>query len=225
MMIELRDVWHSYGVQGVWVLKGVSATFREGEQVLVVGHNGSGKTTLLKIASLLMRPTRGRIAVDGEDFWAIDAGLQSRIRRSVVYVHEKPIMLRGTAVDNVLYPLTVRGVPRDRALAIAMDVLRRLGIEDLASANAKRLSAGQSQLVSIARALAAKPRILFLDEPFAHLDREKRAVLAKVLAEEAELGTGIVLTSHSIEYADMLKIDRVLVMENGSIAEVMEKRW
>lgn len=218
MIIELNNVWHRYEGSKKWVLREVSLVFREGETVLITGHNGSGKTTLLKVASFILKPLHGKIYVDKEDFWRLSEEDKLRIRRSIVYVHEKPIMLRGSVVYNVAYPLLLRGCLEDKALGKAMYVLKKLGAEDLAEIDARKLSAGQMQLISIARALILEPKMVFLDEPFAHLDVENQRLLMEIIKEEVSKGNGVVITSHSnyIEYKDL---KRLIVIKDGMIVE------
>ncbi|MEM1645557.1 MAG: energy-coupling factor ABC transporter ATP-binding protein [Ignisphaera sp.] len=218
MIIELKDVWYKYEGSKKWALQGVSVSFREGETVFIIGHNGSGKTTLLKLASFILKPVHGKVYVDHQDFWDLDEEIKLRVRRNVVYVHEKPVILRGSVIYNVIYPLILRGYSEDQATEIAMKILEKLGIEDLAKMNAKKLSAGQLKLISIARAFAIKPKIIFLDEPFVHLDKERKMVLTEIIKEEICNGRGVVLTSHGdyLRYIDPIKI---IVLENGKIIE------
>lgn len=221
MDIELRDVWYRYGRSVEWALQGVSIVFRGGEVTHITGHNGSGKTTLLKIASLIYRPIRGLILVNGEEFWMLEEGKKTEIRRRAVYVHEKPILLKGTALDNVMYGLLIRGVDRERAREKSLDILSLLNIEGLANTPIQKLSTGQAQLVAIARALAVEPKTLFLDEPFAHLDREKRDVLIDVLKRFRLRGLGIVISSHTTDVVELGRHRRI-VLERGAIASISE---
>jgi len=216
LIIELRDVWFTYPGSREPALRGVSIAIRSGEAVLVQGPNGSGKTTLLKIIALLYRPSRGSVLVDGEEYWGRDPSTRLRIRRRVVYVHEKPILLRRSVLENVLLGLRIRGV--EDAEERALRVLRELGIEELAKRSWRELSAGQAQLVSIARALAVEPEILLLDEPLAHLDRDRRAVLVEVLRRLKRSGVGIVIASHwpRSEVVD-LGLDKVFEMSGGAL--------
>ncbi|MEZ0393702.1 MAG: energy-coupling factor ABC transporter ATP-binding protein [Desulfurococcaceae archaeon] len=215
-MIELVGVWYSYGGSS-WALRDVSASFGEGELVAVVGPNGAGKSTLLKIASLIYRPARGAVLVDGADFWSLGREGRERARRDVVYVHERPILVRGTALYNVSLGLVLRGVDRGHAERRALEVMEELGIAGLAHRSASALSAGQAQLVAIARALALEPRHLFLDEPFAHLDRRARRALSELLRRRVEEGMGMAMAGH--EGLELLRISRKLVVEEGAIVE------
>lgn len=221
MNIELVNVWYRYGRVEDWALRGISISFRSGEVIYIDGPNGSGKTTLLKIASLIYRPLQGSVLVDKNDFWNLDENRKTLIRRRVIYVHDKPILLRGTVLDNVAYGLNIRGIDRESALDTSMSILSALGIDSLANIPIQRLSTGQAQLVAIARALAINPEILFLDEPFSNLDREKRLVLISTLNKFRARGMGIVFSSHNADVMELGKHRRV-VLEDGIIIDAYE---
>ena len=217
-MIELQSIWFRYPRQRSWALRNVSLVLNRNEYVAVVGPNGSGKTTLLKIASLIYRPVEGKVLVDNRDFWSIDSDERLSIRRRVTYVHEKPVLLRGSVLHNIAYGLLIRGISREKALEKAKSMLKIFNLEYLIDRNSRELSAGEAQLVAIARALVLDPDIVFLDEPFAHLDREKRNILIEVLKNYREKGTGFVIATHN-EYMLSSIIDRVLVLEEGVLVE------
>ncbi len=221
MNIELINVWYRYSKSKDWALKEISITFRSSEIVYIDGHNGSGKTTLLKIASLMYRPTKGFITINNKNFWSLNEEKKTLFRRRVVYVHEKPILLRGTVLDNILYGLRIRGIDIEEALDISLNILSMFGIDDLINKPIQKLSTGQAQLVAIARALAVKPDILFLDEPFSNLDKEKRKAVINILNEFQTKGMGIVFSSHNIDI-DGLSRYRRIVLENGVIASIYE---
>ncbi len=214
--IELRGVWHMYPGSGRWALRDVSLEVAEGRILAVVGPNGSGKTTLLKIAGTLYRPTRGTLRLWGSDFWAVDGDERLRLRRLVVYVHEKPVLVRGTALHNVAYGLLLRGAPPEEALSRARRVLERMGAGELAGRERGQLSAGEAQLISILRAVAAEPRVLLLDEPTAHLDLEKRRRLASLIRELRGRGMGVVVATHDYLLARSIA-DEVVVVEEGRL--------
>ncbi len=214
--IELRGVWHAYPGSRRWALEGVDLEIREGRILAVVGPNGSGKTTMLRLAGTLYRPTRGTVRLWGSDFWASDGSQRLRLRRLVVYVHEKPVLVRGTALHNVAYGLLLRGYPSEEALERARSVMERMGVAGLASRERGQLSAGEAQLVSILRAVAAEPRVLLLDEPTAHLDLEKRRRLASLLRELRDRGMGVVVATHDYLLARRVA-DEAVVLEEGRI--------
>lgn len=189
-MLELREVWFRYP-KGTWVLRGVNLRLERGEIVLVTGPNGSGKTTLLKIAAGLLKPQRGVVLVDGI--------LQGRpeARGLTVYVHETPVIARGSVLYNVALGLILRGEAKQEALERAREILGLIGLESLGSVDARRLSRGLQARVAIARALAVRPAYLLLDEPTAHLDRRARHQLLALLEEiVAKSEMGILVASH-----------------------------
>ncbi|OWJ54865.1 energy-coupling factor ABC transporter ATP-binding protein [Pyrodictium delaneyi] len=223
-MIRLKDVWYRYSDNN-WVLRGIDVEIREGEVLAIVGPNGAGKTTLMKIAAGIYRPLRGRVEAWGRDLWEAPGAERLALRRRIVYVHERPILIRGTVLDNIAYGLRIRGLDREKAQRRALEAARLLGIDGLLDRPATGLSRGQQQLVAIARALAVEPKILLLDEPFAHLDREKRRLLLNVLEKLASSGTGAAIATHDTYLAARIASRAVLVengkAETGSIDELL----
>ncbi|ALL01964.1 ABC-type cobalt transport system, ATPase component [Pyrodictium delaneyi] len=223
-MIRLKDVWYRYSDNN-WVLRGIDVEIREGEVLAIVGPNGAGKTTLMKIAAGIYRPMRGRVEAWGRDLWEAPGAERLALRRRIVYVHERPILIRGTVLDNIVYGLRIRGLDREKAQRRALEAARLLGIDGLLDRPATGLSRGQQQLVAIARALAVEPKILLLDEPFAHLDREKRRLLLNVLEKLASSGTGAAIATHDTYLAARIASRAVLVengkVETGSIDELL----
>ena len=213
--VELVDIWFRYPNTAMFSLRGVSVTFRSGEFTVVRGLNGAGKTTLLKVASLIYRPSAGRVLVDGGDYWSLDEGRRLGKRREVVYVHERPVLIRGRVLDNVVYGLRLRGVSEGEALEVCREVMEELQLWELRDVDVRKLSAGQAQLVAIARALVLKPKLLYLDEPLAHLDEERRLLLLKTLERARERGTGVVVASH--QDLGGLGADRVVVLNEGKV--------
>jgi tungstate transport system ATP-binding protein len=216
--IELRGVWHHYPGASSWALKGISAEFSSGGITLVSGHNGSGKTTLLKIAALIYRPSCGEVTVDGRGFWMLEEAEKIMVRRRIAYIHEKPILMRGSVLENIAYPLRIRELSQGDAARKAGEVMGELGLTGLADKSAKELSAGQSQLVAIARALVAEPELILLDEPFAHLDSRKSELVARALQARRRNGVGIVIASHGRgELPEELGPDKIMALEDGRV--------
>lgn len=221
MIIALEGVWYSYPGQKGWALRGASLLLKGGELIAVVGPNGSGKTTLLKTAGLLLKPQRGRVLIDGLDYWRQPREARQSIRRKIVYVHEKPIMLRGSVEYNVAYGLLLRGYSGEEALEKAREVLEKLGGERLAGKDARSLSLGEAQLVSIARALAVSPRVLLLDDPLSGLDLEKQGLLLDLLEEYREDGACIVMATHDMQASK--RADTIFRINMGRVlVEAME---
>lgn len=218
MSIRLSNVWFRYDPRNNWVLKEINYEFKEGRTYVVVGPNGSGKTTLLKVASLIYRPQKGDVITWGRNLWVLERNEALKLRRKVVYVHEKPILLRGTVTYNVAFGLTLRGVSRDEAENTAERTIREFGLSYLLYKKHNELSAGEAQLISIIRAIILKPNIIFLDEPLAHLDINKREKIINIINELRNSGTGIVIATHDLYLAKLVS-DEALCLEGGVILE------
>lgn len=219
--IELRNIWYRYPGMTAWALENVSAELKSGRVILISGHNGSGKTTFLKIAALLYKPLRGEIMVDGQSFWKMNEIEKIMIRRRIAYVHERPILIRGSVLENITYPLKIRGLDSRDAVERVGRIMKELGLMKLADKSAKKLSAGQSQLIAIARAIAAEPELILLDEPFAHLDSRRAEFVAAALRERGKNGTGIVIASHGRgELPDILEPDEIITLEEGRVKKL-----
>ena len=208
-------MWFRYPSTTRFSLTGISTSFRSGELTLVRGPNGAGKTTLLKVAGLVYRPSAGRVVVDGEDFWSLDENRRLVRRREVVYVHERPVLIRGRVLDNVVYGLRLRGVGGSGAVELCREVMEELQLWELRDVDVRKLSAGQAQLVAVARALVLEPKLIYLDEPLAHLDEERRLLLLKTLERIRRRGAGVVVASH--QDLEGLGVDRVVVLSDGRL--------
>ncbi|MCL7388213.1 MAG: energy-coupling factor ABC transporter ATP-binding protein [Thaumarchaeota archaeon] len=215
-MIELKNVSFAYVSEDV--LRNVNLAFGPGVTA-IIGPNGSGKTTLLKLAAAIYRPRVGEILIDGVNPWSASETVKLLARRNVVYVHEKPIMLRGSVADNVAYGLRVRNVPAEEVAARTEEVLELLGIKHLAHEKAQTLSAGQQQKVALARALAVRPKNLLLDEPTANLDKNGWETFIELIKELAREGVCIAIATHDRLLA-MRLADRIALVENKIVTFV-----
>jgi putative ABC transport system ATP-binding protein len=190
-----------------------------GEEIsLVMGPSGSGKTTLLTMLGGLLHPTEGRIEIDGTDVTALGKRDLARFRRETVgFVFQTFNLLETlTAQENVEIALNVAGVTGERAHARATELLVAADLRDRLDFRARDLSGGEKQRVSIARALANRPRLLLADEPTANLDshqgREVMELLRRLAKEE---GCGVVAVSHDTRLRGIA--DHVLLLEDGRI--------
>ncbi|MEO3993403.1 MAG: energy-coupling factor ABC transporter ATP-binding protein [Desulfurococcaceae archaeon TW002] len=215
--VELSNVWFQYPNTRKWVLKDVSVSIENNELLVVTGPNGSGKTTLLKIISLIYEPSRGSVVVNQRNFWELSNSEKISIRRKITYVHEKPVILRGSVLYNVAYGLIVRGHEKEEALKKSREMLEELGLQDYALRSAHELSIGEAQLVALARALVLNPETLVLDEPFAHLDSKKKEALTKLLKKKIEEGISVVISSHQSDYLRNLNVSKIISLEDGKI--------
>lgn len=189
---------------------------QSGELVAVVGPTGAGKSTLLRVVHLLERPARGTVRWHGEAV-AWPAPLATRQRIAMAF--QDPLLFAGTVADNVAYGLEVRGTRRAAAGARVAELLGLLGIAHLAGRRATTLSGGEAQRAALARALAAAPELLLLDEPLASLDAPVRERLrGELVAIVRGQRLTCVWVTHDQEEAFAVA-DRVVVLEAGRIAQ------
>ncbi|MFI8526928.1 sulfate/molybdate ABC transporter ATP-binding protein [Promicromonospora sukumoe] len=194
----------------------------DGETVALLGPNGAGKSTLLSIAAGLLRPRDGRVTLDDRTLTHVEAG---RTRtwvpphaRQVALLAQDPLLFPHLSVrHNIAFGPRSRGVPQRTAVAEADRWLDRIGLPDLGGRRPAAVSGGQAQRVAVARALAAEPRLLLLDEPMAALDVDVtpalRHLLREVLAERT-----VVIATHDVLDA-LLLADRVVVLDGGRVVE------
>jgi ABC-type sulfate/molybdate transport systems ATPase subunit len=215
-LLEVDGLHAGYG--DALVLQGVSIRADAHEIVAVIGPNGAGKSTLLRMLALLARPTRGTVRLQG----AAPRTEAERLawRRRMACVFQESLLCRGSVLYNARLACRLRGVARGEADRRARDWLDRLGIAALADRAVDRLSGGEAQRVSLARAFAAAPEVLFLDEPFAALDAPTRETLLDDLGRVlGASGTTTVLITH--DRAEALRLgDRVAVLLEGRLAEI-----
>jgi tungstate transport system ATP-binding protein len=200
---------------GRTVLSVDSLDIEEGRVTVLVGENGSGKTTLLRLLNGLVAPAAGRIEYRGEPVSVTD-GAARRLRSETVLVHQAPILFRGTVMQNVLYGLSLRRVPRPEAVRRASAALARVGLRGFEHRQAASLSGGERQRVAIARGCVLEPRVLLLDEPTANVDPESRTLVEDIVRGQAAAGATVLLSTHTLELAYRL-CDRLLHLENGRI--------
>jgi tungstate transport system ATP-binding protein len=173
-----------------------------GAQVAVVGHNGSGKSTLLRLLALLEAPTEGAVLWDGTP---VPHRPPLALRRRVTLVEQRPILLRGSVLDNLGYGLRVRGIRRTEVNKQVETVAEQFGLTPLLHRRRHELSDGEVQRVAVARALAVRPDLLLLDEPASSADRAAAGTLYRALAQEqatrAERPFAVCIASHQLEDA------------------------
>jgi NitT/TauT family transport system ATP-binding protein len=206
--IEIRDVQHVYqsDFSSVPALASVNLTVGDGEFVALLGPSGCGKSSLLRIVAELLRPTGGSVRIHSS------TNLGNGRPKTALVFQEYALFPWRTVLENVAFSLEMRGVPREERLAQARDVLSRVGLESFSTAYPHQLSGGMRQRVGIARALAAQPEVLLMDEPFGALDAQTRTVLQEELLRvwESERKTVLYVT-HSIDEAVYMS-DRVVLL-------------
>jgi osmoprotectant transport system ATP-binding protein len=216
--IEIKDSWKSYDGGASFALRGVTLDVGSGEFLALIGASGSGKTTLLKLINRLVEPTRGTVSVGGEDVALSDP---VQLRRRIGYVFQGIGLFPHLSVaENIGITLRLLGWAKDAIEARVAELLDLTRLpRELATRMPATLSGGQSQRVGVARALAAKPRIMLMDEPFGAVDPITRDGLAKdYRALHDELGLTTVMVTHDVLEAVLLA-DRIAVLEAGELLE------
>jgi len=201
------------------VLRGVNLRVGKGERVVVMGPSGSGKSTLLKCAVCLVKPTAGRIVLDGDEVTSDHVDLR-KVRAKTGFVFQQyNLFPHMTVLRNLTLPLeAVKKVPRNEAERRAMEILREFDLEEFAHRYPLQLSGGQQQRVAIARALLMDPVLLLLDEPTSALDPELRLEVLEMLIEVAKQGRSMLIVTHELDFAKAAA-DRIVLMDNGVIME------
>lgn len=212
-MYRLQNVRKAYG--GRTVLDIDHLHIRAGEVFAVVGPSGAGKSTLLRLLNFLEPPTAGRIEFDGQ---LVNGNhLPLMLRRQVTTVFQRPVLLNTSVEGNVAYGLRLRGVQGDGRVR---ELLKLVGLSELAKAPARQLSGGEAQRVALARALAIEPRVLLLDEPTANLDPYNVGLIEGIVADvNRRQGTTVVLVTHNVFQARRLAQWAALLLD-GRVVEV-----
>ena len=219
-IISLKNIYYKYSQSKEWTLENISICFKKGEITIILGPNGSGKTTLMKIAPLIYRPIKGDVYVDDKNYWSLEESEKLLIRRMITYVHEKAVILKGSVIDNIIYGLRIRGMDKESAIKKAIEILNELEINDILHKNALELSAGQSQMISLARALVLEPLFLFIDEPFSHLDKSKKMKVIDILKRIRKEERGIIISIHEESLVEKISPDNLVEIENGRIVNI-----
>jgi tungstate transport system ATP-binding protein len=206
--LALREVRFAAG--GRSIIDGISAEIALGPTTIILGANGAGKSVLMRLMHGLLRPTSGVVA------WREQAA--ERVRRGQAMVFQRPVMLRRSALANILYALELARVPAAARERQALEALREVGLAEVAQRPARVLSGGEQQRLALARAWALHPEVLFLDEPTANLDPGATREIENVIKAFDASGTKIVMSTHNLGQARRLG-DEVLFIHQGRLAE------
>ena len=216
-MIKVKNLHKKF--DELEVLKGIDEHIRPGEVVVVIGPSGSGKSTFLRCLNQLETATEGEIYVDDELITDPKCDV-NKVRQKMGMVFQQfNLFPHLTILENItLAPVMLKKMTKDQAKEKAMELLRRVGLEEKAEAYPVQLSGGQKQRVAIARALAMNPEIMLFDEPTSALDPEMVGEVLDVMKDLAESGMTMVIVTHEMGFAREVA-DRVLFMDGGYIVE------
>jgi len=226
-MIELVDIHKSFGP--LEVLRGVSLTVGAGEVICIIGPSGSGKSTLLRCINHLENPERGAIRIAGQSVYydLVEGVRQPHSKQRIAEVRAKLGMVfqsfnlfpHLTALENIIEaPIHVRGMSRKAASARALELMRRVGLEDKAEYYPEEMSGGQQQRTAIARALAMDPTAMLFDEPTSALDPELVHEVLEVMRGLRDDGMTMIIVTHEMNFARQVA-SRILFMDHGVIVE------
>jgi polar amino acid transport system ATP-binding protein len=216
-ILAFEQVSKAYGA--VTALNGVEFNVHRGEVVCLIGPSGSGKSTLLRCANALETIDEGRVRFDGVDLQDRATNVRLLRRRMGMVFQNFELFPHLSVLRNVAVgPMTVLAVPRAAAERAALELLRKVGLVDKASAYPAALSGGQQQRVAIARALAMQPDVMLFDEPTSALDPETIGEVLSVMKRLADEGMTMVVVTHEMDFAKRVA-NWVVVFDRGSVIE------
>lgn len=217
MLLNCEKVNKDYmrGKMVVPVLKNVDLMVQHGEYIAIMGPSGSGKTTLMNLIGCLDVPTSGKLTLNGEELSGMKSRRMADVRNQVLgFVFQQADLLPGlNAIDNVALPLLYRGVKKKERRQRAMEMLKKVGLEDRMDFMPNQLSGGQCQRVAIARAIAGDPQLLLADEPTGALDSQSGKQVMELFRQLNREGITIIMITHSQEVAE--EADKIYYIRDG----------
>ena len=217
ILFEINDLCKDFGK--LHVLDHISTTISKGEVLVIVGPSGSGKSTFLRSLNLLERPTGGQILFEGRDITDPKSDINlHRQKIGMVFQHFN-LFPHKTILENMtLAPIKVLKKSKEEAETKAMELLKRVGLEEKANAYPAQLSGGQKQRIAIVRSLCMDPDVMLFDEPTSALDPEMVGEVLNVMRELAEDGMTMAIVTHEMGFAKEVGT-RVMFIDEGQIKE------
>ncbi len=215
-MIRLVGVHKKFGDNEV--LKGINLHVHPGEKLVIIGPSGSGKSTMIRLMNCLEEATTGQVLIDGQPMNTHTRSMLNLKYSSMVF-QQFNLYPHLTVLENLtLAPVKLKKVPKKEARSLAMDNLRRVGLENKAHVYPATLSGGQQQRIAIARALTMKSPIIFFDEPTSALDPEMVQEVLDIMTELSHDNITMVVVTHEMGFAREVA-DRVIFCDDGRILE------
>ena len=217
VLIETKGLRKSFGDHEV--LKGIDVSIKKGEVVVVIGPSGSGKSTFLRCLNLLETPSGGDIVFEGQSLTGKGVNI-NKLREKIGIIFQQFNLFNNlTVLENItIGPKLVSKKSEEEANAEALELLKRVGLEDKAEVYPSTLSGGQKQRIAIVRALAMHPDVMLFDEPTSALDPEMVGEVLQVMKDLAEAGSTMIVVTHEMGFAQKVGT-RILFMDEGKILE------
>ena len=225
-LIKAENIKKYYKNGEIKALDDVSLEIKKGEVVVIIGPSGSGKSTMLRTLNLLEIPTEGKITYDGEDITDSKTNINNyRMKVGMVFQHFNLFPHMSVLKNMTIAPTKLLKKDKEEAKNTAMELLKRVNLENRAEAYPSQLSGGQKQRVAIARALCMEPEVMLFDEPTSALDPEMVGEVLNVMKDLARQGMTMVGVTHEMGFARevasrVIFMDQGIIMENGTPEEV-----
>ena len=221
-MIELQHLTKRFATQGgtVVALNDINLTIQDGDIYGIIGMSGAGKSTLVRCINMLERPDEGKVVVNGRQMQELSAAELRAARREITMIFQQfNLLMQRTCLRNIMFPMELAKVPKEKAEARARELLELVGLPDKAEAYPAQLSGGQKQRIAIARALATDPKVLLCDEATSALDpNTTHAILELIRKINKELGITVVIITHQMSVVEEV-CNRVAILDNGTVVE------
>ncbi len=220
-MIEVKGLKKTFNTLNgpLEVLKGIDAEIKDGEKVAIIGPSGSGKSTFLRCLNLLEEPTEGTIVFDGQDITAKGVDIDAvRSQMGMVFQHFNLFPHLSVRENITLAPVMLKKMTQQQADEKALELLKRVGLEEKIDSYPKQLSGGQQQRIAIVRSLAMSPKMMLFDEPTSALDPEMIGEVLDVMKEVADEGMTMAVVTHEMAFAREVA-DRVFFIAEGKMLE------
>ena len=216
-LIVVKDLHKNFG--DLEVLKGIDQTIHQGEVVSIIGPSGSGKSTFLRCLNLLEKPSSGQIIFEGIDIAAENVDIDTHRKKIGMIFQHFNVFPHLTVLENItITPILELKTPKAQAEKEAIELLKKVGLEDKKDEYPRKLSGGQKQRVAIARALCMNPDIVLFDEPTSALDPEMIKEVLEVMKDLGKQGMTMVVVTHEMGFARKVGT-RVVFLDQGEIVE------
>lgn len=205
----------------VTALKDITFDIYEGEIFGIIGMSGAGKSTLVRCINFLEKPTSGTVVFDGRDLMKLKPKELRETRRSMGMIFQQfNLLMQKTALENICFPMLISGMPKEKAVIRAKELLEIVGLSERANSYPAQLSGGQKQRVAIARALSTNPKVLLCDEATSALDpTTTKAILSLLKDINRRMGITIVVITHEMSVVEEI-CSRVAIIDESKIAEI-----